>query len=119
MARRRRRNPEELPYGEWVPAHAVRFNEDGTVSLMTEGRNGNSRQRNQSGVSSQEVEAGARVMIAVTQAIHDAGEIPSGHLYAMLAGRMDHAAYEKMISLLLNTGLVEKRGDLLIWAGPN
>ena len=25
-----------LPYGEWIPAHAVRFNEDGTTSVMTE-----------------------------------------------------------------------------------
>lgn len=51
MARqtRRRRNPEgELPYGEWVPAHAVRFNHDGTVSVMTEPRTGNrgGRRRN-------------------------------------------------------------------------
>ena len=33
------RNPshaDQLPYGEWIPAHAVRFNEDGTASLMTE-----------------------------------------------------------------------------------
>jgi hypothetical protein len=38
MARRRRgRNPEdELPYGEWIPADAVMFNADGTVSVMTE-----------------------------------------------------------------------------------
>ena len=36
----RRRNPlhhpHELPYGEWVPAHAVKFNDDGTVDVMTE-----------------------------------------------------------------------------------
>lgn len=38
ILRRRRNNPgEQLPYGEWVPAHAVRFNDDGTVSLMTDG----------------------------------------------------------------------------------
>lgn len=37
MPRRRRRNPEEeIPFGEWVPAHAVMFNEDGTVSVMAE-----------------------------------------------------------------------------------
>ena len=46
MARRRnptilsrRRNPhasDELPYDQWIPAHAVKFNHDGTVSLMTE-----------------------------------------------------------------------------------
>jgi hypothetical protein len=36
----RRRNPaahaQELPFGEWVPAHAVKFNQDGTVEVMTE-----------------------------------------------------------------------------------
>lgn len=32
---RRRKNPG-IEAGEWIPAHAVRFNEDGTVSLMTE-----------------------------------------------------------------------------------
>lgn len=36
----RRRNPlhhgHELPYDEWVPAHAVMFNSDGTVDVMTE-----------------------------------------------------------------------------------
>ena len=36
----RRRNPlhhgHELPYNEWVPAHAVKFNDDGTVDVMTE-----------------------------------------------------------------------------------
>jgi hypothetical protein len=34
-----RRNPEhsdELPYDQWIPTHAVRFNDDGTTSLMTE-----------------------------------------------------------------------------------
>ena len=43
MTRRRRvklvRNPEHadhLPYDEWIPAHAVKFNSDGTTSLMTE-----------------------------------------------------------------------------------
>lgn len=41
---RRRRNPEdELPYEQWIPAHAVMFGEDGSVSLMTEPRAGNPR----------------------------------------------------------------------------
>ena len=44
MPRRRRvklvRNPEHaghLPYDEWIPAHAIKFNSDGTTTLMTEG----------------------------------------------------------------------------------
>lgn len=43
MPRRRKvklvQNPEHaghLPYDEWIPAHAVIFNSDGSVSLMTE-----------------------------------------------------------------------------------
>jgi hypothetical protein len=33
-----RRNPsyDELPYDEWIPAHAIMFNDDGTISVMTE-----------------------------------------------------------------------------------
>lgn len=38
---RRRRNPianeDHLPYDQWIPSHAVKFNSDGTVDLMTEG----------------------------------------------------------------------------------
>ena len=37
MRRRRNNSADELPYDEWIPTHAVRFNEDGTVSLMGEG----------------------------------------------------------------------------------
>ena len=36
----RKRNPngaDEIPYGEWVPADAVRFNDDGSVSVLTDG----------------------------------------------------------------------------------
>lgn len=37
-----------MEYGTWIPTHAVKFNEDGTVSMMTEdGRTGNrGRRRN-------------------------------------------------------------------------
>lgn len=31
------RNPGDLEYGQWIPAHAVKFNEDGSVSMMQEG----------------------------------------------------------------------------------
>ena len=44
----RRRNPihhgQELPYDEWVPSHAVKFNSDGTVDVMTEAQH--NRRRN-------------------------------------------------------------------------
>ena len=43
------RNPEHaghLPYDEWIPAHAVKFNSDGTTSLMTEEHRHNRGRRN-------------------------------------------------------------------------
>lgn len=36
----RARNPianHDLPYDQWIPSHAVKFNSDGTISLMAEG----------------------------------------------------------------------------------
>jgi len=41
----RRRNQSELPYDEWIPAHAVLFHSDGRVSLVTEQRRNPSRRR--------------------------------------------------------------------------
>ena len=45
MTRRRRvrltHNPhssEQLPYGEWIPVQAVKFNEDGSTQVMTADR---------------------------------------------------------------------------------
>lgn len=65
-----------------------------------------------------EIEAAFRITAATTDAIREAGELPAGVLYATLMGRMDLAAFEKMVALIVNTGLVEKRGDLLRWVGP-
>lgn len=47
---KRRKNPAgELPFGEWIPAHAVMFRADGPVELLTEGAVSNrGRRRNQS-----------------------------------------------------------------------
>ena len=51
MARRVRvvenpRNAKQVGIGQWIPAHAVRFNRDGTASVMTEGRKNRGRRRN-------------------------------------------------------------------------
>lgn len=42
---RRNPGPSDLPYGEWIPAHAVKFNEDGSTSLMTETHRASNRGR--------------------------------------------------------------------------
>lgn len=69
MARRvrLRRNPgaSDLPYGEWIPAHAVKFNEDGTTSVMTEthARNRGHRRYRNAGAVRPKRKARARVKV--------------------------------------------------------
>ena len=47
MARRLRvvRNPGQLEVGQWIPTHAVKFNDNGSVSMMTENRTSNRGRR--------------------------------------------------------------------------
>lgn len=58
------------------------------------------------------------MLTAVSEAIREAGRIPSGTLYAVLMGKVDIAGYEKTIGLLKGAGLVEERSHELIWIGP-
>ena len=54
----------------------------------------------------------------VATAIREAGEIPSGQLYALCSHRLGLDAYERLISVLIRAGLVERRQHLLRWIGP-
>lgn len=59
------------------------------------------------------------MIIAVTEAIREAGEIPEGTLYATLIGKVDLAGFEKMRDMIVRTGLVERTpSHLLRWIGP-
>lgn len=67
-------------------------------------------------VTQEQIAAAFKKLQAVAEAIRDLGQVPSGHLYARLnAHGMELAEYEKIIGLLVNAKVVEKRGDLLIW----
>jgi hypothetical protein len=58
------------------------------------------------------------VIQAVAEAIKDLGEVPSGHLYAMLMGHMSLETYEGIINVLVRSGKVEKKmSHLLVWKG--
>ena len=57
------------------------------------------------------------VLVILGQAIREAGEIPSGHLYAMLMGKMGLNTYTQMITLLKKQGLVSEEYHLLKWVG--
>ena len=41
------------------------------------------------------------------------GEMPSGHLYAMLMGYMDLSTYNSMIELMIKSGGITKSGHML------
>lgn len=65
-----------------------------------------------------ELKAGFNIILAVTEAIREARELPSGTLYALLCGKMDLPTYERMIQILKNTKLVEEKAHMLRWIGP-
>ena len=66
----------------------------------------------------QQVAAAMQITLAVAEAIRTAGRIPSGHLYAMLIGKVDIDGYQALIRTLKNAGLVTESMNELIWTGP-
>jgi hypothetical protein len=66
----------------------------------------------------EDMRAGLQIMMAVAETIREAGEVPSGVLYAGLIGRIDIHGYTKLIGILKNSGLVEEQAHLLRWIGP-
>lgn len=65
--------------------------------------------------TTEQIQGGFKILQAVTEAIKEVKEIPSGHLYANLCGIMDLQTYERVISILTNSTVIRKQGDLLIW----
>lgn len=70
-----------------------------------------------------QLRAGLNVLIAVSEAIREAGEIPSGTLYAMLVGKVDlnqpYECYQAILRTLTGAGFIEVMPSHLIrWIGP-
>ncbi len=59
------------------------------------------------------------VALVICEAIRQANRIPSGTLYAMLAGKMDLGQYEAFIQAIKNAGLIREEAHGLIWIGPH
>ena len=67
----------------------------------------------------EQITASLRIMVAVTEAIREAGRIPSGVIYATLIGKVSHEGYQSLIRTLTNTGLVQELPTHeLVWTGP-
>lgn len=69
--------------------------------------------------TSSQLNAAMAVTVAIAEAIREAKEIPSGHLYAVLMNKVDLEGYQRIIQTLKNAGLVEDKGHLLKWVGPS
>ena len=65
-----------------------------------------------------QVTAAINAIFALSEAIREAKSIPSGHLYAVVMNHMDHHTYESFIDRLVDAGLVSRKGDVLVWVGP-
>lgn len=66
-----------------------------------------------------EIKAGLKMTMAVAEAIRELKQVPSGHLYAQMIGRVTFEGFEKMIAILVNAGLVaQDPSHLLRWVGP-
>ena len=70
---------------------------------------------NQEQVTSSEIKAGLQTIMLIADAIKEAGAIPSGHLYAAVCGKLSMTAYEKIIDILKNSGVIREQGHVLIW----
>lgn len=70
-------------------------------------------------ITAPQVSAAFSLLAGVSEAIREAGRIPSGTLYAVLIGKIDITGYQKIIGILKNAGLVEEKSHELIWIGPS
>lgn len=66
-----------------------------------------------------QTEAAVQTVVVVAEAIRELREVPSGHLYARVMGRMSMGTYETTIRLLKGAGLVEEKSHVLRWVGPH
>lgn len=55
---------------------------------------------------------------AVSEAIRDAGRVPSGTLYAAVMGMMTLTTYQRILDLLKEAKLIKEEAHELIWIGP-
>ncbi len=70
-------------------------------------------------MTTNEIKAGLRIMVAVTEAVRDAGRIGEGLVYAALSSVVTLPAFESLVQQLVGTGLIRREApNMLVWAGP-
>ena len=73
-----------------------------------------------SAATQEQAKAVISAIMAVSEAIRQAGSIASGTIYAACCGSMTLGDYQAILKVLKNAGLVKENGfNLLTWTGPN
>jgi hypothetical protein len=66
----------------------------------------------------QKTEAQVQLVRAIAEAIRELREVPSGHLYARLCGKISSETYDRVLSTLKGAGLISvSRSHLITWTG--
>lgn len=56
--------------------------------------------------TTEQIQAGQQVVIAVAETIRESGQAPSGMVYAALMGRVTFEGYQKILAILTRAGLI-------------
>jgi hypothetical protein len=66
-----------------------------------------------------ELKAALQITFAVAEAIHEAGEIPEGTIYAALIGKVTLEGFYACLRTLERSGLIKREPCHLVrWVGP-
>lgn len=57
------------------------------------------------------------IVSVFAEAVKTAGEIPSGHLYAMVMGKFTLEQFNTIIGVLKDANLITEKNHLLSWVG--
>jgi hypothetical protein len=66
----------------------------------------------------EQVKAVIQATMAISDAIRELKQVPSGKLYAIVMGKMSLEDYNAIIETLKRIGVVEEINHLLVWVGP-
>lgn len=69
-------------------------------------------------MSADQVKAALNMILAVSETIREAGQVPSGTLYAALMSKVDLGGYNRIIDTLKGAGVIREENHCLIWIGP-
>lgn len=70
-------------------------------------------------VTKEQVRGAVDVVVTIAEAVRSLGEVPSGELYAVaMSAGLSLETYNKVLGILERAKLVENKGHLLRWVGP-